>query len=228
MAAHQKPVGVDAVGRASDKRTQVFSGLNLQGSDVLRLDDQDAVNLVGQNLVEHADDERIAFDNLIEIGKQLCAGQSAMAGEDAVCAFAADRETCPVQMSDRDLQNGIAGAVVDRQRDVDGRNLDIAHDAGAADVQQTLILRLLLLGQEKAVFPRQQRPVIILRRRQQLVIGVLVQRLHVLRVIRHSLRGVAGVPVVADGRIQKQGHACKQHEDQRNRGQMFFHLQASP
>ena len=108
VAAHQKPVGVDAVGRASDKRTQVFSGLNLQGSDVLRLDDQDAVNLVGQNLVEHADDERIAFDNLIEIGKQLCAGQSAMAGEDAVCAFAADRETCPVQMSDRDLQNGIA------------------------------------------------------------------------------------------------------------------------
>ena len=131
-------------------------------------------------------------------------------------------------MADGDLQNGVAGAVADRQGNVDGWDLDIAHDACAADVQQTVILCLLRVGQGKGILPRQQRPVIGCRLRQHPVIGVPVQRLHLLRIVGHGPGGVARVPVVADGRIQKQGNACKQREDQRGRGKMFFHVRGSP
>ena len=49
-------------------------------------------------------------------------------------------------MADGDLENGILRPVVDRKRELDGRDLDVAHDAGTGDVQQAVILRTLLVG----------------------------------------------------------------------------------
>ena len=120
-------------------------------------------------------------------------------------------------MADGDLENGILRPVVDRKRELDGRDLDVAHDAGAGDVQQAVILRTLLVGQEIAVFAFQQRLVVVSGRRPQFVIPRLIEALHVGGVAGDGLRGVEGVPVVAYSRVQKQGHACKQDQDQKKR-----------
>lgn len=217
VAANEQPVGIDAVGRAGHECTEILSRLDLERGNVVRLNDQNAVYLIGQHLVEHADHERIALDELVEVGEELRAGQAAMAGEHAVGAFSAGRERGPVEMADGDLEDRIVRPVVDRKRELDGRDLDVAHDAGTGDVQQAVILRALLVGQEIAVFAFQQRLVVVSGRRPQLVIPRLIEALHVGGVAGDGLRGVEGVPVVAYSRVQKQGHACKQDQDQKKR-----------
>ena len=72
-----------------------------------------------------------------------------MAGEDAVCALAADRERAPFQMAHSDLEHVVARAVVDGKRDFDGRDLDISHDAGGVDAQLAEIVLALFVRQGK-------------------------------------------------------------------------------
>ena len=221
-------MGVDAVGRARHQRAQVAPGDDLQRGHILRLDDEDLVDLVGQYLVEHADGERIALDQLVEIRKQLRARQPAVAGEHAVAAFAADGQAGPADVPGGDLEHVVVRAVVDGQGDIDGRDLDIAHDAGAADVQETVIFRLLALGQEIAGLAGGERLVIVARGLQHGVVGVVRQALHVLCVAGDGAGGVQRVPVVADARVQKQGQPCGEQQNEQHGRAMFFHLQDSP
>ena len=113
----------------------------------------------------------------------------------------------------------VVRAVVDGQGDIDGGDLDIAHDAGAADVQEAVIFRLLALGQEIAGLARGL---------QHGVVGVVRQALHVLRAAGDGAGGVQRVPVVADARIQKQGQPCGEQQNEQHGRAMFFHLQDSP
>ena len=65
MTAHEHAVGIDAVGRAGDERTQVLSLLRSQGLNLAGQDNENAVDLVGEHLVERADDEQIALGELV-------------------------------------------------------------------------------------------------------------------------------------------------------------------
>ena len=60
-------------------------------------------------------------------------------------AFAAHRQARPVQMPHGNLQHGFLGAVVNRQADVDLRDLNVAHDAQTGHIQKLLVCFLLLL-----------------------------------------------------------------------------------
>lgn len=146
-------MGIDAIGGAGHQSAQVLPGLDLQRVHLGGLYNEDLVHLVGQHLVQHPDGEGVPLHDLVQIGKQLGAGQASVAGEHAVGALAAYGQAGPVHMAHGDLQNGFGGAVVDGQGHIDIGDLDIAHNARAAEVQKLFILLLLLLRQGEAVHP---------------------------------------------------------------------------
>ena len=62
-----------------------------------------------------------------------------MAGEDGVGAFAAGGEGGTLVVADGYLEDSLAGAVVDGEAYVDGRDINHAHDAVTTYIQQGLI-----------------------------------------------------------------------------------------
>ena len=115
-------------------------------------------------------------------------------------------------MAHGDLQHALVHAVVDGQRDLELRDLDVAHDAGTGNIQQRLILRQIFPGLPQRVFPLGQPLVISLGSRPHLVVIIIVQRGHALGVGGDGVGLVEGVPVVADAGVQQQGEPCQ--EDQ--------------
>ena len=105
----------------------------------MRFHDVDLVHLIGQNFVQHTEHKGISFRQLVQIGEQLRRRQSPMAGNHAVGAGTTYGEGTALDMADGDLQHRVLSAMVDRQGDPDGGDLDIAHDAVAGDVQQICI-----------------------------------------------------------------------------------------
>ena len=61
MAAHKHTVRIDAVGRAGDEGAEVLPLFNAERLHLAGQDDENAVDLIGQHLVERADDEEIAL-----------------------------------------------------------------------------------------------------------------------------------------------------------------------
>lgn len=182
VAAHQQPVGVDAVGRAGDKGAVVLPVLDRQVAEFLRLDDADLVHLVGQGLVQHVEDEGVPFRQLVQVGEQLGAGQPAVAGQHRVGAGAAHRKAAALDVADADLQSGLVGAVVDGQIDVDLVDLDVADHVGAGHVHGGVVLGQLLVRKAEAVGFAGQGGVVGPGLREQLVVGVVVQGGHLFSV----------------------------------------------
>ena len=61
---HQQPVGVDAVRRTGDQRTQLLAVLDLQMREVRRLHDPDMIHLIGKGLIQDRQRERVALAQL--------------------------------------------------------------------------------------------------------------------------------------------------------------------
>ena len=140
-----------------------------------------------------------------------------MAGEHAVRPRAARGQRAALDVADGDLQHALARAVIDGQGAVDLRDLDIAHDARAGDVQQAVIDRLLLLAHHKAPVLADQRLIVRLGLREQLVKARMVQLRDRVAVAGNRAGLMHGIPPVADGGVQHQGEPCKEHQYQRNR-----------
>ena len=81
-------------------------------------------------------------------------------------------------MSHSDLKHVVARAVVDGERDLDRRNLDIAHHAGAVDVELAVIVLALFIGQGKEAPTQKQIAVILPCALQQFVVFALVHAFH--------------------------------------------------
>ena len=92
MAADEQAVRVDAIRCTGDERAEIFTGLDQQRAHLMRFDNQDLVNLIGQRLVKRPQDKNIPSDQPVQIGEQLCTGQAAMAGKDTMRVFSADRK----------------------------------------------------------------------------------------------------------------------------------------
>ena len=92
---------------------------------------------------------------------------------------------------------------------------DIAHRAEPGNVQETFICRFLLVGQSKRRFPLRKRAVIVLRRLPHFVILRSVQLRNCFCVACNRARLVHRVPVVAQARIQQQGHSCKKQQNEK-------------
>lgn len=147
-----------------------------------------------------------------------------MAGNHAVGAGAAYGEGAPFNMADGDLQHGVLDAVVDGQGDPDGRNLDIAHDAVAGDVQQIFVLPGFFLGGLIAVGVAAQRFVIGLRLCPNLLVGIIVHFSNCFRIAGNGPGLMEGVPPVAYGRVQQQGQPYKKDQQQHNGRFSMFHI----
>ena len=93
-------------------------------------------------------------------------------------ALAADGKRAPLQVSHSDLKHVVARAVVDGERDLDRRNLDIAHHAGAVDVELAVIVLALFIGQSEEGSAQKQIAVILPRALQQFVVFALVHAFH--------------------------------------------------
>ena len=96
VSPDQKAVGIDAVGGAGDQDAVVLSWLDGQRAQLVGLDDQDLVHFVGQHLVQHPEQKDIPLLQLVQIGKQLGAGQAPVAGDDAVGALPAHGQAGPL------------------------------------------------------------------------------------------------------------------------------------
>ena len=212
MATNQHPVAVDAIGGAGDQGAQIPAVLNEQVFGLMGQDDLDLIHLVGQCLVQNAENKGVPCLQLIQIGEQSCRGQAPVARHHAMGAFAAHRQACPLQMADGDLQDRLIGTMIDRQGDTDTGNLDIAHNAVAADVQKFIIGDLLLIRQDENVVPLPQVPVIGDSGLPHRGIFFGVDVGHLFGIGGDGPRLVQRVPVVGYRGIQYQGQANE--EDQ--------------
>ena len=146
MPADQHAVAVDAVGRAGDECAEILSLFNFQVVQGFREHDPDLVDLVGVGLVQDGEREGITLCHLAQIRKKLCAGKTAVAGKRTVAPRASDRKTRLFQVSDGDLQDLLVRTVIQREFDVDLRNVDISHDAGSREIQKAQVFFSLFLG----------------------------------------------------------------------------------
>ena len=97
-------------------------------------------------------------------------------------AFPAYREGAPLNVPDRDLQDGWIRAMVNRQRALDFRDLDIANDPVSRDVQQTFIYFPFRFCHKIAFTLANQRPVISRGLVSQLFAAFFLQPGHLLRI----------------------------------------------
>lgn len=68
----------------------------------------------------------VALAQLVQIGKKHRLGQTAVAGQHAVCARAAQRIAGPLQMPNALEQHIITGALINRQIDINFRDRNVA------------------------------------------------------------------------------------------------------
>ena len=96
-------MAVDAIGRAGDKCAVLLALLNGKVVQFVGQHSADLIHLVGQCLVQHSQQEYVALGQLIQIGEQLGAGQTAVAGQDTVRTLAAGRKRGALHMADSNL-----------------------------------------------------------------------------------------------------------------------------
>ena len=95
--------------------------------------------------------------HFIQCRKKLCGRQSPVTGKDRVRAFAADGERASRHVPCRNLQDALVHAVIDRQLHMNLRNLQIAHNSGAGDIQFPVIpgkLRIIRVKPVRRLIPQ--------------------------------------------------------------------------
>ena len=96
----------------------------------------DLIHFIGQCLIEHRDGKDITLLHFVQTGKKPGARQSTVTGQNRVGTLSSDRKTGALQMSDRDLEYRFICAMIQRQIDADGRNLDLADHPILGQVQE--------------------------------------------------------------------------------------------
>ena len=105
MAANQQPVGIDTIGSAGDEGAIIPALFDIEVLKLVWKDCTDLIDLIGEGFVKYAYHKSIAVVKQIEVAEELCTGQSAVSGEDAVGRFTADREGTALDMTDGDLED---------------------------------------------------------------------------------------------------------------------------
>ena len=216
-------MGVDAVGRAGDQGAVVLALLDGQIAHLRRQDDAYLVYLVGQRLIQYLEQEEVSRHQLVQVREQPRAGQAPVAGKHAVGPLAPYGQGGPLHVAHGDLQDRVARAVVDGEGAFDLRDVDIAHDAGAGDIQAVLIELLIFFGKKVGVGLFRQGGVVGLRFAPDPVVVRVVHGGHGVGVAGDGPRLVERVPIIAQRRVDQQAHAHDQHRDQEDGGQILLH-----
>ncbi len=139
VTPNQKTMGIDTVGGAGHERDLVLAGDDGELVGLGGENDEDLLDLVGEDFIQDVDGEGIALDDLVKVGEKPCARQPPMPGNDGMGGRAADGKAGALDMPGRDLQDALRGAVINGQLHVDIGDGHIAHDAGAGDIENVVI-----------------------------------------------------------------------------------------
>ena len=77
-------MGVDPGGGAGHEGDVIPAGDDGELVKLVGFDDENFLHLVGKHLIQNGDGERVALDQLIQIGEELCGGQSPVRRDDGV------------------------------------------------------------------------------------------------------------------------------------------------
>ncbi len=204
--AQEESVGIDTIGCAGHESHDIPAGEDRQLFHLMGEHDKDLFDLIGEHLVEHGNGKGITDNELVEVSKESCGGESSVCGEDAVGICAADGEGRTFEVSDRDIEDGVAGAVVDGQLHIDLRNGDIAHDSGAGDIECGIIAADIIVIDERRI-DNEQAFVIVICACEEFFIVAVVDLGQSFAVACDGAALDFGVPPVADGRIEHHGEA---------------------
>ena len=139
-------MGVDAQRRAGHQGHEVAVGVGPQLLGLLGLDDLGLHHAVGQHLAEDLGGEGVPRLDLVEVGEHGGVGQPAVPGDHRARAGPAHGQGGPLQVPQA-LQEGlVGGAVVDGQVQVDGRDAQTGHEAGAVGVQDGVVVQAAAAG----------------------------------------------------------------------------------
>ena len=135
VSTHQKTVAVDSVRGTGEQCHQILPFLNRKALCLIRLDHENLVDLVAEDIIQYVEKEVISFFEFVKIRKQGCAWQSPVCGNYRVGVFTANRKRTSLQMACCLFQYILLCRVIDRNFHVDFRNLHIAHHAVPEKVQ---------------------------------------------------------------------------------------------
>ena len=223
VSADKKTMGVDPVGGTGYQCTVVLSRFDQEILGVVRFHDGDFVHLVGKDLVEDTEQEDVPFRKFVQIGEKFGAGETSVTGDDAVVSGAAHGKACPFQMSHGDLQNGFGGAVVDGEGAADGRDLHVAHDAVAGEIQVGVVGRFLFLREKVGGCAAVKGQVVGFGFLPDAGVFFLIDVCHFFGVGSDGPGLGEGVPVIADCGVQQQGQPCKENKEEEKGRQFVFH-----
>ena len=213
-------MSIDTIGGAGHQRAIILAGSNGQCVHLFRLHDQNLIDFISQQPVQHGNGEGVSLLQLIQVGEQPGAGQPPVRGQHAMAALPADGQAAALQMAHGHVQHIRRRTVIDGQFHADSVDVDIAHDAHAVDVQDFLIIHprvgQALIFRHGRV-QRRQRPVIVLR---LLKGGVVIPAGHAGQRVLICADGpglVQGIPVIARRGIEQDTHAQQKHGHQQQR-----------
>ena len=135
VATHQKAVAVDSVRGTGEQCHQILPLLNRKALCLIRLDHENLVDLVAEDIIQYVEKEVISFFEFVKIRKQGRAWQSPVCGNYRVGVFTANRKRTSLQMACCLFQDFLVCGVVDRDLDVDLRHFHISHHAVSEKVQ---------------------------------------------------------------------------------------------
>ena len=185
---YQETMGIDAVGCTGHQGTVIFSIHNGQFGQVAWKDDPDLIHFIGQDLIQNVHDKGITVGQLVQVGKEPGAGETSVAGYNAVASFSSHREARALQMADGCLKSTFFGTMVDGQDHIDPWDLDIPHDTGPAYVQQVIVFLFFLFCQRPSDSCLGDLRIICLCFPQYQLVFVIVDMGDHLCIAGHSLR----------------------------------------
>jgi hypothetical protein len=174
MSTDQQSVGIDTVGGTGKHGTIVLTLADHEAVYLMRLYNEDLIYLIGQDLIQNAEHKQVSLADLVQVGKELGAGQTPVSGNNAVGTLPTYRKAGPLQVTDSDLEDRVLGAVIYRERNTDAGDLNIAHNTVTGNVQELVILLLLFRGSGIAVGTVQETAVIFSRCLQESFVFVLL------------------------------------------------------
>ena len=143
FARDQEPVVVDAVRRARQQGDEVPARLDGELAEVVRCDDVDVGDLVGEGPARDGDVEYVAFFGLAAEAAQFVehelVGEARVRGDDRMRVLAADRQAGAVQMARSRGQYAVGRAVADGQVDAEPWIADGRHDSVLGKVELRLV-----------------------------------------------------------------------------------------
>ena len=87
MSTDQQSVGIDTVGGTGKHGAIVLTLADHEAVYLMRLYNEDLIYLIGQDLVQNTEHKQVSLADLVQVGKELGAGQTPVSGNNTMGAL---------------------------------------------------------------------------------------------------------------------------------------------